>query len=85
METTTTSSVMTDKELREIEFYANLGVISEDYVFRLLAEIRRLQDEVASVSGIDMIVATSGSHFEAAASDAETRGVADAVLRRMDT
>ena len=47
---------MTDKELREIEFYASLGVISEDFVFRLIAEIRRLQDEIASVSGVDMIV-----------------------------
>ena len=47
---------MTDDELREIETYASLGVISEDVVFRLIAEVRRLQDEIASVSGIDMIV-----------------------------
>lgn len=58
---------MTDKELREIEFYANLGVISEDFVFRLLAEVRRLQDEIASVSGIDMIVAAPGNTHETAA------------------
>ena len=60
---------MTDKELREIEFYANLGVISEDIVFRLLAEVRRLQDEIASVSGIDMIVPAPESPHDTAASD----------------
>ena len=68
---------MTDKELSEIEFYANLGIISEDFVFRLLAEVRRLQDDVASVSGIDMIVAAPGSPHEAAASNAVTRGATD--------
>lgn len=70
---------MTDKELSEIEFYANLGVISEDFVFRLLAEIRRLQDEIASVSGIDMLVAAPGSPHEAAAGDAATRAATDTV------
>lgn len=79
MEATPTSSAMTDKELGEIEFYANLGVISEDFVFRLLAEVRRLQDEIATVSGIDMLVAAPVSPLEAAASDAVTRGAADAV------
>jgi hypothetical protein len=79
MEIIPTSSAMTDKELREIEFYANLGVISEDFVFRLLAEVRRLQDEIASVSGIDMIVAAPDNAHETAAGNAVTPGATGTV------
>ena len=77
MQATRISSTMTDKELREIEFYAGLGVISEDFVFRLIAEIRRLQDEIASVSGIDMIVVAPRRPHETTASDAITPGATD--------
>lgn len=70
---------MTDKELREIEFYANLGVISEEFVFRLLAEVRRLQDEIASVSGIDMIVTAPDNPHETAARNTVTPGATGTV------
>lgn len=73
MQATSMSSPMTDRELAEIEFFASVGVFSEDYVSRLVAEVRRLQEEVASVSGIDMLVAPDPAN-ETGVGEARKRG-----------
>lgn len=82
MQANTVSSPMTDRELAEIEFFASVGVFSEDYVTRLVAEVRRLQEEVASVSGIDMLVAAD--HATDTQVDEKKNRVSNPTLSRTD-
>ena len=84
MQATPMSSPMTDRELAEIEFFASVGVFSEDYVSRLVAEVRRLQEEVASVSGIDMLVPPE-SEISSETGHVAARGKAVADPRRGET